>query len=530
MSITVSDLLKLPSLRQAEVVGGHRGLNKIVSSISVLEGTDTNQLVDGIFGQGEFFGSEIVITGFLNCLDDIECQCANIRRLAEGGEVGLIIFYAGIYLKEIDRKLIDTANELDFVLIKMPPLKTLRYGEVISDVNEFIFNDRAEEESIVSDILARVSRLTEHQRSVDTVLRMLSDRVMSSVVLTDSAMHVLNLAPWPQSMRDTLNSNIAHLKEYAEVEGESICSFIPDGHIYHFEIYPDGSDKMHIFVIKEGMQLHRRIKEQIADVVRICINIWGREHGTIVLRELIRAIIQDDPIKMRRLSDIFKIDIASIHELWILRGKSDESTALLRNRADSICECLKECADVVFADIYEDELLLFSSTPYSELQAEKAAKEIIRETEAIGEDMTVSRCGSLENTTDVRNAYMKHRQYISDAAKIYPARKWFSIGDIEFAASCHQLADRGEESLDAAFNCLRKLQSGNYEWDVPETLAIYLLDTDSSVTRTAEIMFLHKNTIKYRLRVISDELGFRPNKMPDSIPLYQALAVSRLLK
>lgn len=275
MSITVSDLLKLPSLRQAEVVGGHRGLNKIVSSISVLEGTDTNQLVDGIFGQGEFFGSEIVITGFLNCLDDIECQCANIRRLAEGGEVGLIIFYAGVYLKEIDRKLIDTANELDFVLIKMPPLKTLRYGEVISDVNEFIFNDRAEEESIVLDILARVSRLPEHQRSVDTVLRMLSDRVMSSVVLTDSAMHVLNLAPWPQSMRDTLNSNIAHLKEYAEVEGESICSFIPDSHIYHFEIYPDGSDKMHIFVIKEGMQLHRRIKEQIADVVRICINIWA---------------------------------------------------------------------------------------------------------------------------------------------------------------------------------------------------------------------------------------------------------------
>ena len=42
MSIMVSDLLKLPSLRQAEVVGGHRGLNKIVSSISVLEGTDTN--------------------------------------------------------------------------------------------------------------------------------------------------------------------------------------------------------------------------------------------------------------------------------------------------------------------------------------------------------------------------------------------------------------------------------------------------------------------------------------------------------
>ena len=134
------------------------------------------------------------------------------------------------------------------------------------------------------------------------------------------------------------------------------------------------------------MRLHRRIKRADCRCCRICINIWGREHGTIVLRELIRAIIQDDPIKMRRLSDIFKIDIASIHELWILRGKSDESTALLRKTVQTAyANVWKECADVVFADMYEDEnYLLFSSTPYSELQAEKATKEIIRETEAIG--------------------------------------------------------------------------------------------------------------------------------------------------
>ena len=40
MSVTVADLLKLPSLRNAEVVAGKGGLGKIVSSISVLESTD----------------------------------------------------------------------------------------------------------------------------------------------------------------------------------------------------------------------------------------------------------------------------------------------------------------------------------------------------------------------------------------------------------------------------------------------------------------------------------------------------------
>ena len=49
MSVTVSDLLKLPSLRQAKVIAGHGGLSKIVSSVSVLESTDPGVLVDEVF-------------------------------------------------------------------------------------------------------------------------------------------------------------------------------------------------------------------------------------------------------------------------------------------------------------------------------------------------------------------------------------------------------------------------------------------------------------------------------------------------
>ena len=42
MSVTVSDLLKLPSLQQARVIGGAGGLKKVVSSIllSVLSSED----------------------------------------------------------------------------------------------------------------------------------------------------------------------------------------------------------------------------------------------------------------------------------------------------------------------------------------------------------------------------------------------------------------------------------------------------------------------------------------------------------
>ena len=45
MSVTVEDILKLPSMRQAKVLGGKGGLNKVVSSISVLESVDPEVLV-----------------------------------------------------------------------------------------------------------------------------------------------------------------------------------------------------------------------------------------------------------------------------------------------------------------------------------------------------------------------------------------------------------------------------------------------------------------------------------------------------
>ena len=89
MSVTVSDLLKLPSLRQASVIGGRGGLGKVVSSISVLESTDPTVLVNEVFPHNKYAGGEIVITGFLNCVDDIDRQCSNLLRLIDGGEVGI---------------------------------------------------------------------------------------------------------------------------------------------------------------------------------------------------------------------------------------------------------------------------------------------------------------------------------------------------------------------------------------------------------------------------------------------------------
>lgn len=186
MSVTVEDLLRLPSLRHAKVLGGAGGLHKVVSSISVLESIDPKVLVSEVFPKDTSYGSEIVITGFLNCIDDVDCQCSNLLRLAQGGEVGLVLYYVGVYLPKVDKRLIELADRLDFVLICMPEgQRHLRYSDLISDVTECIFRDRAESISLVSDILARISAAPHHQQTVGTALQMLCAELSCSVVLCD---------------------------------------------------------------------------------------------------------------------------------------------------------------------------------------------------------------------------------------------------------------------------------------------------------------------------------------------------------
>jgi len=42
------------------------------------------------------------------------------------------------------------------------------------------------------------------------------------------------------------------------------------------------------------------------------------------------------------------------------------------------------------------------------------------------------------------------------------------------------------------------------------------------------LMFVHKNTIKYRIKKLSERFNFKINKMPETYDLYKAVAIRRL--
>lgn len=529
MSITVQDVLKLPSMRGAKVIGGKKGLTKIVSSISVLEYAQINAVQTELFNNIEFVGNELAITGFLNNPDDVELQCANIRRMVAVGEVGLILFYVGVVMKKVDPKLIQLADSLNFALICMPEGQiNQRYSEVICEVMDLIYRDQMDSTSLVIDLLERAGSLPAHQRTVDSLLRMLADRLRASVVLMDSFRRVLNEAAWPRAIDPRIKRELsaAAFPEPATWKRHERLNM----QIFRDTIQTRDRRGMDLLIFREGDALDVVTTRQAVEAVQLAVTIWSGNHDGIAIGELVRAILQDEPLKMRRLADIFHVDIASINSMWLLCGAEARDRTQLAELTELIQQDTRAYSAAAFADIYNDVLVLFMVGPASLRDVRALTDAILQELHARDIRATLTRCHALNTTTRVREAFLSHQAGLNPAREIFPGRQVFTLEQIVFAQRCHALLEQGEQAVTEALRCLDNLRSAGEGAGLLKTLECFLLDAGMSVKLTAESMFLHNNTIKYRLQRISDLLGFVPGDFPESIPLLTACALRRLLR
>ncbi len=529
MSITVNDILKLPSLSSAQVVAGSGGLKKTVTSITVLEYANTEKLQEDLFESKDFLGSELVITAFANIREDVKAQCTNIKRLAGVGEVGMVLYYVGVIMPKIDERLLSLANKLDFVLICMPKNKlNLRYSEVIVEVMEAIIEDRAQNKYFVSEILDNVAKLTRLQQNVETVLKMTSDRLKASIILTDENFKTLNMVCWPRS--DTANIE----KLYSKFKHEHFTSNCIKITLQNKELWVSRTTIEHIdgqhlnvFIAKEAAAISDDYMRQTAELIKISLNLWSQKHAKIVLSELVRAILSNEPMNMRRLANFFNIDIASINTMWVIKPPVHSTAKVLSIAKD----LLRHSCSTLVADVYKDYVVIFIDNKTIQHQNLSLAQELY---DVLTEQFMLQNfviCTALSSAKEVRRAFLDIESCTGAAKNIFKTKNILTYSEILFAKQCKMLIESGDENVNNALSTLNFLNSNDkaFNFNPIETLQIFLIDADSSVALTSEIMFVHKNTIKYRIAQINERLCFNVTKMPEATQLYTSCAIKRLL-
>lgn len=540
MSVTVMDLLKLPSLSNSEVVAGKAGLNKIVASISVLEYAEPSALPDALFKNDEFYGGEIVITGYICIKDDVEAQCRSIRHLHKMGEVGLILYYVGIFMPRIDERVVQLADELGFALICMPKGRMdLRYSEVIYEVLELIMDDKKADPNFASDMTQHICAMPARQRSMDTVLRMLSDRLVCSLYLINRNFEGVNLANWPS----VGNVTLPDIAEYYHHDITSIPSeparvvVPPEVSLCCRPISSKNEESMHLLIVKEAGQLSSLHCNQATEVVAFYVNNWWKGHTNTGPDELMKAILNDEPLRMRRLAEILCVDIAAVRHLFVLEpmnapagdGSRDDFFIRVMKHTKT---CVEGFFPVSLMGVYEGRLILLAGGESVKNACGHITEYFLQELNTQDDNgLLVTHCG-LANLSEIRDAYHIGRQYLQQARCIYPDKRAITLQELRFAKRCQKIIEAGENSVKAALSILSPLESVDEELrhELYATLEAYLLDSDLSIAKTSEKIFIHINSVKYRIKRIGEKLGFPVDKMPEAYDVYAAIAISRLLR
>ena len=179
----------------------------------------------------------------------------------------------------------------------------------------------------------------------------------------------------------------------------------------------------------------------------------------------------------------------------------------------------------VLISYYENNVVAFTHAPAQYEHRQEILEELYELLKSSGYDAVCWNC--ITTTTDARDAYLDTVEHLSSARKIYPQKGILSAADILFAKQCQHIVENPQD-LERYLRILTQLRDGNTA--LLPTIETYLLDTYSNMAETAQKLFVHLNTIKYRLRTIQDMLGYVPGKMPDAYPLYVAVSLNRLMK
>lgn len=535
MSVTVRDIMKLPCMKDAEIVAGKGGLENVVTAVTVMEYSsysdvlekeskvhnykaEIKEVQDVLFNQ-DYEGSDILITAFSCLMNEPEKILAQIKDSFSLGEAGVIIYYFDLFVRELDQSVIDFADEVGYPIIIMPRDQfQLRYSEAIAEISELIADERHKNEYFGASIMETLVSLPKNQQNISTLLRLLSNYLHLTIAITENDWRLRAFAGWPKILERDINDILVRISSGNYTEPFEIVNMedIPGGKVHLIVTGTDGFKKSTV--------------EQITDVVRLYLKMTSDDSREIIGSEqLIRAIIGDDPIRMRKLAKNMGIESSRLTNMIIYRDPR-----LFLPRGEAILNEVKEqlannCHDYV-SDIYSGDVVAFLDDGISAhwLPTLEMLNDSMREK---GMEPICVYARNLADPSEVREAYQNVTAYFDDAKKLYGKAYILSYHEILFAKQMRDIISLGEESVRKETDILRRLEkfcgeSGN---EIIETLKSFYFDSHMSLNDTADNLFVHVNTVKYRMKKVSEFIGCRVTDMPEMMGLYKALALERLI-
>lgn len=542
MVLTVRDCLQIGNLKYGTVVAGFEGLDRPIENVTVAEVADAPADL--------LYGNELVLSALYSIRTDVEKQCDFIRKLHKAGVSGLVIFYPGIYLEDLSDKVINLANELKFPIIVMPKNRIdLAYVDAITPVTEAILEAKKKKYHLISNILNDLYELPQEKRTLKTVMKILGDTLNCNLILYDTLFKPLE---WYFSP-DYQDLNITEITHHCQqINIDTLLKTIrtqmklnSNGSSLNIQITPIEikNNKFGFLVVlskNDSVPMDPDKLQEIVEIIKIFIQIWGYSSKIRSEFEYVNLLIDG---KIKDLNLVYNQDSASIPSekidtmivITFNTEKEKISDNLNIKMLNTIKLLLRAYSLLGFVSHHMDNIVILLSNT-STLKKRKhllsqIGCQIVKELYNRFKVRTIVGISNIiPNIKEIKDIYREFNDTLLVSKSIYPEKDIFFTQDLFLAKLCLNLMDSTEDYINQLTHIVQpiKIYDKKHNTNYLHTLQVYLLDCNCSLKETAKKLYIHPNTLKYRLRKIEEIFKCNLEEWSERIELTLAIALERV--
>lgn len=336
--ISVRSVLEMEVLKGAKLIAGRGGLDRVVTSMNVMEVPD---IIDWVSG------GELIVTTAYSIKDDVEKLVELVPALNSRGVVGLGI-KPKRYIRETPQAVINAANALSFPIFEIPP--EVSFSKIITPVLTTIVNNQAQVLMDIYDLQKSLTATMLSGGNLQAITQTLHNRYGNSVAIYNeffssyviSATYSRRDAIYRQMencVRDNAgerhgSDNALSWRELCKVDGRE-CSKIT------VPIYSDKKLYGYIFMWEDNREVTSvdlAVIEASTSLIALemlkKISLFEMENNHKV--SFLDDLLVNDELSQRKAlanAEYFDFDIEAIHQVAVVQVINSHNSLSLSNGA-----------------------------------------------------------------------------------------------------------------------------------------------------------------------------------------------------
>lgn len=523
MSIPLRRLMKVGGLRDCKVVAGHGGLDRPVSNVTVMEVPDIVKWLKG---------NELLLTSLYPIKDDPEEQTVLIERLAAAGTTALAIKPAR-FVAAIPEVMKEKADELHIPLIEIP--EQISYLDILSPAMNAIFNEKV----VLQEDLEYATRLLDQISITNGTIEQFLETL---AMLTKSKVYLESYVPYvkPPLQEDRLlPMTPEQLKELGAVQRpirmtrrnvngeEESCIVAPivlEGDLY---------GAITCWSYHTGfMEVDLAIQEKAASLLSLQCLREKIKHDVEqnYKTEFIRDLLFNQDMNARDLLErgqYFGYQYDERYFCIIVNTKEQDDAFVFKKRIAQIQAAAEEIEPgMIAATIRHSLLLLVPGQDKNEQQRKRIVEAVMAAVEKLIHRRVNLGVGSAyEGIKGLRKSFAEAEKAITLGSDLWVKKSIHYFDALGVYRLISLLEDQRElkEYYEESMKQLAEY-SEDKELNLIETLEAYFA-CDESLKKTADLLYIHVNTLKYRLQKVKQITGLNIHHSEDKLMLLLGLKI-----